>query len=232
MAPATLVHPWTSTTIDRQSAINEAIDKLSRQSLNKETLASVNQSIEDFDTNIQLQIRSRELGAENIYDVTKDFHQNMDRHKDDMQVMAKVQILEEYRNLIDEFVKNEAYKEQTRVAALSAGYVEMGSIFIKKGLGSKNVGVINPINLFDIHSRAEDFKETSQIYASEANFNRLMESASLPEFASLRALRGARDICPSVDIRHPPHREATSPEVDAGNIWNGTRFLHEKQNYG
>ncbi|MBU41998.1 MAG: hypothetical protein CMN76_02170 [Spirochaetaceae bacterium] len=176
--------------IDRGAAINEALDRLEQQSLSRESLEGVNQSIEDFDAKVELQLRSRELGAEKIFDITKDFQKGLDRHQDNMRVMAKVQILEEYRNLIDEFVEsierqNEAYKEQTRAAALAAGYVDAGNIFIKKGLGGKNVGVVNPITPYDIRARAEEFKQSSQIYASEREFQRLMESASMPEFESI-----------------------------------------------
>ena len=176
--------------IDRQAALNEAKDRLARQSLDKSALENANKRIEDFDTNVQLQLKSRELGAENIYNVMQDFQDDLEDHKDNMQVMAKVQILEEYRNLIDKFVEsikrqNEAKEQQTHTAALSAGYIEHGSQYIKKGQGSTNLGFVDAIRHYDIESEADNFKQTSQIFASEEQFNRLMEQSSMPEFQAI-----------------------------------------------
>ena len=177
-------------TIDREGALNEAKEKLARQSLNKDNLEGANKSIENFDTNVELQLKSRELGAGDIYDLMKGFQEDLKDHQDNMQVKAKVQILEEYRNLIDEFVKsiqrqNEAYEQQTRTAALSAGYIEHGEVFLKKGQGSTNIGVVDAIRHYDIVGEAESFKETSQIYASKEQFYALMEQTSMPQFEAI-----------------------------------------------
>ncbi|MEQ8352681.1 MAG: hypothetical protein RH862_14430 [Leptospiraceae bacterium] len=177
-------------TIDRAATINDAVEEVSRQSLNRESLESINESIERFDSNVKLQMESRGLGAPDTFDLMKDFRQELDHHNNRMKVLARIQVLEEYRNLIDKFVesiqkRNKSYRNRTESAALSSGFVRMDGVFLKKGLGGRNVGLVNPVNPFDIQGKADRFKADSEIFSSRPEFRTLMNSVSKPEFDAI-----------------------------------------------
>lgn len=177
-------------TIDRAATINDAVEEVSRHSLNRESLESINESIERFDSSVQLQMESRGLGAPDTFDLMKDFRQELDRHKRKMRIQARIQVLEEYRNLIDKFVqsiqkRNESYRNRTKSAALSSGFVRKDGVYLKKGLGGRNVGLVNPVNPFDIQGKADRFKANSEIFSSRSKFRTLMNSVSKPEFDAI-----------------------------------------------
>ena len=190
--------------ISRDATIQRALEELKEKSLQSEDVSEI-KGIDEFHSRIESELRRADLGQSNIYEAGRNFRSHLDRHQKRMKTMARSQILEQYRDLIQKFVesiqeRNDAYKGSTRSAALSAGFVEMGPVFIKRGLGSKNVGAVNPINPFDIQSRAQRFRSRSDIFASEEEFQRIMRSSSLPEFeakikmAKLKARSWMKDI--------------------------------------
>ena len=172
------------------SSVQRALKNVEMNAPDRDSLSGINDGIEQFNAVVELEMHSRALGQDKVFNAFRDFEADLDRHQRQMKTEAKTQMLQEYRNLIDAFVRaierrNGAYQKNTRSAALASGYVDMGPVFIKKGAGGKNLGAINPINNFDIQSRANEFRSTSEIYASRDRFQKLMNSSSLAEFEAM-----------------------------------------------
>ncbi|MCB1172602.1 MAG: hypothetical protein KDK39_03500, partial [Leptospiraceae bacterium] len=71
-----------------------------------------------------------------------------------MQIKNKVAMMEQYRAMLEQFryqieTQNQKVATQTRSAALSAGWVEQGDLFIKKLNGVATAGVANKYAWFD-----------------------------------------------------------------------------------
>ncbi len=140
-------------TINRNAKINEAIDEINKSlPSSTEKLAELNAGIQSFNTNLALS----ELAGTNTGTGTlgADYRDAMNKHVKRMKTQAKVKMYEQYRRLVDGFKlqiqdQNEAVENQTRTAALSQGYVQAGSRYIKASTHVRTFGAVDAYVYFD-----------------------------------------------------------------------------------
>jgi len=86
--------------------------------------------------------------------LAKSFRKEFATHKRNMAIKRKIAVFEEYRKLLEDYKyqirsMNEQIEQQTTGAALQAGFVRMGDVFVKKVDGLRTTGVVNKYQWFD-----------------------------------------------------------------------------------
>ncbi|MBW7857172.1 MAG: hypothetical protein H3C43_02460, partial [Leptonema sp. (in: Bacteria)] len=148
--------------------LNDAVEKAKSEIIANlptqvEQLASINESIERFNTNVSL---SEMWGTDTqsvLAGLATEFHNEMNQFQKQMVVYSNSKVMAQYQQLLNDLLEqidrqNRAIEQQTELAAMQAGFIRSGNVYIKQSkLVSSAVGMVEAYQWFDGKAAFDDY---------------------------------------------------------------------------
>ncbi len=177
--------------VDRTAAVNSAMVAMRATLPDAARLkTNINADIKRFNASLNVdQFLGRDL-AGGLAAVSRDFKEALDQHREQMNILAKVKIFEQYRQMMDGFkqnieVQNQQIENQTTQAALAQGFVRSGDIFTKNSGLSGHTVRVNAYRWFDVDTVLKnELAKSGFSEKSGADLTNFLEHASEVEVQS------------------------------------------------